>query len=232
MKKVFAVIGLGTFGVKLSRSLIERGGEVIAIDNDIVKVESIKEEVHHAVCLDSTDEEAMKAAGVPDVDVAVVAIGERVEVSILTTAVLKRLGVGQIIGRAISPLQEQILRVVGATRVVNPEEHMGEQLATSLIAPNIYEHITLATGHSVAEVKAASALVGRTLGELDVRKKFGVNVVAIRKKVSKVNGRGEEVESDEVNDVPRPGDRIESGDVLVVVGSDEKIEKLARLDEK
>ena len=232
MRKVFAVIGLGTFGTQLSRSLVEKGGEVIAIDNDLMRVEAIKEEVHPAVCLDSTDEAAMRAGGVADVDVAIVAIGERVEVSILTTAVLKKLDIKQIIGRAISPLQEQILMGVGATRVVNPEEHMGEQLATSLIAPNIHEHITLATGHSVAEVKAARRLVGKTLRELDVRRRFGVNVVAIRRKIPQVNHKGEEVLQDKVNDVPRPGDRIESGDVLVGGGNDEKIEKLARLDEK
>jgi trk/ktr system potassium uptake protein len=175
---LFAVIGLGRFGFKLATTLAEKGAEVIAIDSNRALVDEIKDLVSQAVCLDSTDEKALRAVGVQDVDAAVVAIGVNIEASILTTALLRRLGVSRVIGRAMTKLQGQILQEVGAKKVVYLEDQMGEQVAHSLIAPHVRERITLGTGHSLVELMPRKAFIGRTLAEIDFRAKYGVNIIA------------------------------------------------------
>jgi trk system potassium uptake protein TrkA len=223
---LFAVIGLGRFGFKLATTLAEKGAEVLAIDIDRELVEEIKDLVSKAVCLDSTEEKALRAVGVQDVDAAVVAIGVNIEASILTTAILRRLGVGRIIGRAMTKLQGQILQEVGARKVIYLEDQMGEEVARSLIAPHVREHITLGTGHSLVELVPRKAFVGRTIAEIDFRARYGVNIIAIEKRIPRVTERGENTYDVKVNDLPSPHDRIEEGDILVVVGSNEKIEEL------
>lgn len=223
---LYAVIGLGRFGFKLATTLAEKGAEVIAIDIDRGLVDEIKDLVAQAICLDSTDEKALRAIGVQDVDGAVVAIGVNIEASILTTAILRRLGVGRVIARAMTKLQGQILQEVGARKVIYLEDQMGEQVARSLIAPHVKEHITLGTGHSLMELVPRKAFIGHTIAELDFRAKYGVNIIAIEKRIPRVTDRGESTYDVKVNDLPSPNDRIEEGDILVVVGSNEKIEDL------
>ena len=226
--KQFAVIGLGKFGKKVALTLAEKGGQVLVVDEDIRKVEEIKDQVAQAVCLDSTDEDAMRAAGLEDVDAAVVGAGENLELSILTTAILKKLGVPHIIARAISGIHAQILERVGATRVINVEEQMGEQVARSIIAPEIHEQFALATGHSLAEVVPRPEFIGQTIGKINFRQQYGVNIIAIQKRLPVVTPEGKNSFQILINDLPKPTDEIEDNDVLVVVGSDENIERLAR----
>jgi len=230
--KRYAVIGLGKLGITVARTLTEKGGEVIAIDSDIKRVEEIKDDVAQALCLDSTDEEAMLRTGIADVEAAVVALGENIEVSVLTTALLKDLGVGKIIARAASPLHERALKRVGANQVVFPEEQAGEHLASNLIAPNIIENITLSTGHELAEIVVEELFVGKTLRALDFRATYGVNVIAIQKRVTFIKDTGEADFRMEFDDLPNPDDKIESGDILIVVGSPENIEKVAKADKQ
>lgn len=226
----FAVIGLGKFGKKVALTLAEKGGQVLAVDEDIRKVEEVKDLVAQAVCLDSTDEDAMRAAGLQDVDAAVVGAGENLELSILTTAILNKLGVPHIVARAASSLHAQILERVGATRVVAIEEQMGEQVARSIIAPAIHEQFALATGHSLAEVVPRPEFVGQTIGKINFRQEFGVNIIAIQKRIPIVTAEGRNSFQIQINDLPKPNDIIEEHDVMVVVGSDENIEKLARTE--
>jgi len=226
--KQFAVIGLGKFGTKVALTLSEKGGQVLAVDEDIRKVEEIKDHVAQAVCLDSTDEDAMRAAGLEDVDAAIVAPGENLELSILTTAILKRLGVPQIVARAVSDLHAQILLSVGASRIINVEEQMGEQVARSIIAPEIHEQFPLATGHSLAEVVPRPEFLGQTIGKINFRQQYGVNIIAIQKRNPVVTPDGRNAFEISINDLPKPTDVIEDNDILVVVGSDENIERLAR----
>ncbi len=226
--KQFAVIGLGKFGKKVALTLSEKGGQVLAVDEDIRKVEEIKDQVAQAVCLDSTDEDAMRAAGLQDVDAAVVGAGENLELSVLTTAILKKLGVPHIVARATSDLHSQILERVGATRVINVEEQMGEQVARSIIAPAIHEQFALATGHSLAEVVPRPEFIGQSIGKINFRQQYGVNIIAIQKRIPIVTPEGRNSFQILVNDLPKPTDVIEDNDVLVVVGTDENIERLAR----
>jgi trk system potassium uptake protein len=226
--KQFAVIGLGTFGARVARTLIQKGAEVIAIDKDAAKVEEIKDDVTQAICLDATDEETLAHSGVLDLDAVVVAMGEHMEQAILTTAILKRLGAGQIIARAASALYAQILRDVGADRTVLIEEQMADQVAKGLVAPEMVEQLTLATGHSLVEIKPRRELIGRRLGDLNIRRQYKVNVVAIKKRIAIITEDGEGGFEEKVNDVPGPDDRIEADDVLVVVGADEELERFAQ----
>jgi trk system potassium uptake protein TrkA len=226
--KQFAVIGLGKFGTKVALTLAEKGGQVLVVDEDIRKVEEIKDQVAQAVCLDSTDEDAMRAAGLQDVDAAIVGVGQNLELSILTTAILKKLGVPTIVARAISDLHAQILERVGATRVINVEEQMGEQVARGIIAPEIHEQFPLASGHSLAEVVPRPEFVGQSIGKINFRQQFGVNIIAIQKRMPVVTPEGRNTFQILVNDLPKPTDVIEENDVLVVVGNVENIERLAR----
>ncbi|MDQ3829939.1 MAG: hypothetical protein M3361_11675, partial [Candidatus Tectomicrobia bacterium] len=123
-------------------------------------------------------------------------------------------------------LQGQILQEVGARKVIYLEDQMGEQVARGLLAPHVKEHITLGTGHSLVELVPRKAFIGRTIAELDFRAKYGVNIIAIEKHIPRVTERGESTYDVRVNDLPSPNDRIEEGDILVVVGSNEKIEDL------
>ena len=227
----FAVIGLGAFGKKVAVTLSEKGANVIAIDKSRDSVEEIKDQVSAALVLDSTDEESMKAADLKDVDAAVVALGDNQEEAILITAILKKMGVSKIVARAINQLYAHVLKSVGADNVIVIEERMGEDLAKRLLSPEIYQHVVLTTGHSLVEVEARPEFVGKSLRQLDFRKTYGVNVIAIQKRVPKVNDEGKVTYAVTVNDVPGPEDRIAKGDILVVVGADENIEKMS-IDKK
>lgn len=223
----FAVIGLGAFGKKVAFTLSEKGANVIAIDKNRESIEEIKERVSAALVLDSTDEEAMKAAGIKDVDAAVVALGDNQEEAILITAILKKMGVSKIVARAINQLYAHVLKSVGADNVIVIEEQMGEDVAKRLLSPEIYQHVVLTTGHSLVEMEARPEFIGKSLRQLDFRRTFGVNVIAIQKKIPTVNDEGKVAYTIEVNDVPGPDDRIEKGDVLVVVGADDNIENMS-----
>jgi trk system potassium uptake protein TrkA len=223
----FAVIGLGAFGKKVAFTLAERGASVIAIDKNRDSVEEIKEQVSAALVLDSTDEEAMKAAGIKDVDAAVVALGDNQEEAILITAILKKMGISKIVARAINQLYAHVLKSVGADNVIILEERMGEDLAKRLLSPEIYQHVVLTTGHSLVEVEARPEFIGKSLRQLDFRRTFGVNVIAIQRRTPSVNDEGKVTYKVEVNDIPGPDDMVSKGDILVVVGADENIEKMS-----
>lgn len=224
----YAVIGLGKFGTKVARTLAEEDAEVIAIDSDPKRVEEIKDLIAEAICMDSTDEETMQTVGVENVQAAVVAIGDDQEASILSTAVLKHLGVPQIFARATSDLHGRILELVGANRVILIEDMMGEQIAKSLVAPNVLDRIELSTGYTMAEVSSDDIFAGKTLRELNVREAFALNVIAIKRRVPVVPDSGESAFEERVNNLPGPDDRIEPGDVLVIVGTTESVERLDR----
>ncbi|HDQ98703.1 MAG TPA: TrkA family potassium uptake protein [candidate division WOR-3 bacterium] len=225
--KQFAVIGLGTFGSRVALTLMEKGAEVIGIDVDPARVEQFKDDLTQTLALDATDEEVLARSGVLDLDAVVVAMGERMEAAILVTAILRRLGAGHVIARAASGLYAQILEDVGADRTVLIEEQMAAQVARNLIAPDVLDQITLATGHSLVEMKPRREMVGRKLGELNLRRRYNVNVVVIKKRVPVITETGESDHELRVNDIPGPEDRLEDNDILVVVGRDEDIEKLS-----
>jgi trk system potassium uptake protein TrkA len=227
----FLVIGLGTFGMSVVTTLLKNKAEVVAIDNNPETIEAIKDTVAMAMTLDSTNESAMRAAKIEDVDAAVVALGESQEQAVLTTVILKKLGIYPIIARAAHPLYAEVLKQVGADEVFIIEQEMGENVAKHLLAPNIHEKVFLTSGHSLVEFEVRRNFIGKTLRKLDLRSHFGVNVIAIQKVKSQIDDEGKTKKSVIINDLPGPEDIIEEGDVLVIVGTDDDIARLTLAQE-
>ena len=224
----FAVIGLGQFGMSLAQSLARSGAEVIAIDTDRDLVDAVKDQVALALRMDAVDEKGLTARGVHEVDVAIIAIGTQFEACTLAVAILKKLGVRRVIARARNEIRARILSLVGADEIINPEDESALRLAQKLVAPNIIDYIELAEGHSVVQLKAPKAFCDKKIVEIDLRRKFGVNLVAIKKTVLVRDSDGATAEVEQINDIPRPTDVIEANDILVIVGSDENISRLPR----
>lgn len=210
----FAVIGLGKFGASVACTLAKLGYQVLAVDIDEDKVQRVACEVTHAVQADATDEDILRAIGIRNFDVVIVTIGHDVLSSILTCLILKDLGVGYVVGKATDELHGKLLEKLGVEKVVYPERDMGARLAATLTYSNILEIIELSPDYGVAEIVASSELIGRTLRELNLRAKFGVNIVAIR-------GADNEVKVS-----PGPDDLIEKGDVLLALGTTESLGRL------
>lgn len=223
-----AVIGLGKFGSTVARELTERGAHVIAVDENSERVEDIKEAVTYAVVVDSVDENALRAVGIQNVDVAVVCIGEDVEANLLTTLLLRKIGVKKIWARAINPLQQEILAMIEVDEVINLEEEMGRTVARSLLSYGATKHIPLSPGHSIAEVPLPKSFAGRTLRQIDPRGKYNVNVVAIKTFVPAISDQGERSLVEHINDLPPPDEKLADEVILLVAGSDRDIEHFAR----
>lgn len=224
--KQFAVFGLGRFGYTMTLTLTREGGEVVAVDSDMRLVEQIKDSVAQAVCMDCTDESALRSLGIEGVEAAIVAIGDNQQVSILTTALLRDLHIPMIVSRATSPLHGKILERVGAHRVVYPESQMAEQVAKGLMASNVIEHIALKDEHGMVEIRAYPEFFGKTIAETDFRKRFNLLIVGIRRRVPKVTDQGQSVYESELISLPWPDQEIQEDDVLVVIGKDEDIVRL------
>jgi trk system potassium uptake protein TrkA len=223
-----AVIGLGNFGSAVARELMEQGAQVIAIDRASERVEALKEAVTYAVALNATDETALRSVGVHNVDAAVVCIGVDIEANLLSTLMLKKLGVKRISARAISPLQQEILKVLQVDSIINLEEEMGRLVARGLVIENVVKHMHVSPGYSVAEIVVPAALVGRTLRQSRLREEFEINVVAIRRKRPQITREGARTFEEYTENVPSPSAVFEENDVLVVVGHDPDIARFSK----
>jgi trk system potassium uptake protein TrkA len=221
-----AVIGLGRFGGELARALVAGEAEVIAIDRNPSLVERIRDEVTLAVCLDSTDETALRAQGVDEVDAVVVGIGEEFESSALTVATLKAIGARRIIARAESDIQARILSKVGADEIASPERESAQRWAHRLAIPRLEQYVELDEAHSMIHVGAPKAFHHRALAGLDLRNRFDVNLVGIKRRVSvKTDGDAPAVPSQRFT-VPKSDTTILPDDVLILVGSNEGLGRL------
>ncbi len=218
-----AVFGLGRFGMGLAVRLASLGADVLAIDSDRELVEEIDPRVSRAVCLDATNEFAMKKLKLDDTDLAIVCIGRNIEAGLLVTAVLQRLGVEEVWVRAIDHNQAQILEAMGVNRIISLEKEMAYQVAQEITMPGIQVIAPITTNHVLAELKAKPEFVGKTLRELDFRNRYGLNIVAIKSRETAAGPEGEEKAEYHVNDLPYAEDVIKEGDVLVVIGPDEKV---------
>jgi len=226
----FAVIGLGRFGKKLAIALAMSGAEVIAIDKNRDEVELIRDQVSLAVRLDSTDEESLKAQGVDKVDVAIISIGQGTgrgfESAVLTVVNLKQMGVKQIYARAEDLIAGQVFEKVGAAEVIYPEIESAQRWAYKLIAPQIDEKIDFAPGYSLASVKAPVSFEGKTVMELQLRQKYNVNLVSIKRTAGAKDKKEGRSEKDSIINVPMPNTVIYEGDILMIAGSDADLASL------
>ena len=207
MRKEFVVIGLGRFGGSIVRELVALGANVMAIDSSEERVEEYAQIATQTVRADTTDEAAIRDLGLWNFEHIIVAIGEDIQASILTTLILKELGVQQITVKAQNDYHEKVLLKIGADRVVHPERDMGYRIANNLMSSNVLDYLELSDEHSIMELKAVDKIAGRTLIELDVRAKYGVSIVGIK--------RGEEIMVS-----PDPRVPILLGDILIVIGAD------------
>ena len=224
--KRFAVVGLGRFGKKLAIALAMSGAEVIAVDKERAVIDSIRDQVTHAVRLNSTDEEALKAQGLDKVDIAIIGIGQGgqgFESAILTVVNLRQMGVPKVYARAEDPISGEVFSKVGATEVIYPEIESAQRWAYKLIAPQIGEKIDFAPGYSLARVKAPASFEGKTVMDLQLRQKYSVNLVAIKRGE---HGKGKKSEKGQIINVPMPNTIIYAEDIMMVAGSDADLVKL------
>ncbi|KEZ49882.1 MULTISPECIES: potassium channel family protein [Metabacillus] len=215
MKKDFAVIGLGRFGGSICRELSEEGMEVMAIDLDEDKVNEFANIASHAVVGDTTDEAVLKSLGIRNFDHVIVAIGDNIQSSILTTLMLKELGVKFITVKAQNDYHEKVLSKIGADQIVHPERDMGRRIAHNLISNNVLDYLELSDEHSIVEIVANSKLDGNTLIDLDIRAKYGINIVAIKR-------------DKEIFVSPQADEIIQKGDILIVIGADTDIDRFEK----
>lgn len=215
MKKEFVVIGLGRFGGSIVKELIELEADVMAIDKSQERVEEFANIATQAVAVDSTDEAALRSLGIRNFQHVVVAIGENIQASILTALILKEIGVEQITVKAQNDYHEKVLRKIGADQVVHPERDMGRRIANNLVSNNILDYLELSDEYSIVEIRANSYIAGSSLIDLDIRAKYGINIVAIK--------RGAHILVS-----PQAIEQIEVDDVLIVIGSDLDIHRFER----
>ena len=209
----FAVIGMGRFGSSVVRTLHETGHHVLAMDKDEEALRRVTDYATHAVQIDATDPEALRAVGITNFDAVIVAIGADVQESILTTLLLKEMGVKKVVSKAVDELQGRVLEKVGADLVVRPERDMAVRVARSLASRNVVDMLELSPSYLVEEVSVSDKLSGRSLSDLDLRTRFGVNVLLIKR-------------DSQILITPTPETQLQAGDVLVVVGEKQGLSRL------
>lgn len=227
-QKSFAVFGLGSFGTEVCRVLADKGARVLAFDLREQAVDRVRELVKQAFQLNSADEDAMMGAPIEGVDVAIVAIGGDIEASILTTALLKNIGVPYVIARASSDIHQRVLRMVGATEVINLEIEEGRRVAARLLTTEPMDTIAVTEDYSIVEFPVPENMVGKSLEKLNLRKEYRVNIIAIERFESAFDAEGNPAREERVI-LPDKDDILMHGDVLIVVGRNSDIEALSEL---
>lgn len=215
--KLFAVIGLGRFGSSVARTLESLGHQVLGIDRNPARVAQMRHELTDVRQLDATDEEHLRELGVANFDAVVVAIGHNLAASVLCTLLLKELGAAWVVAKASSPVHAKLLSKVGADKVIQPEWEMGCRVAHHLLSGTALDSLELGPDYRVLEVAAAPVMFGRSLRDLNLRARLGLNVMAIK--------RGEDVI---VN--PGPDEVIQAGDFLVVMGDAGSLRRLNEME--
>lgn len=211
----FAVIGLGSFGFNVAKTLYEKENEVVAIDSDKEKIEAVKDFVSHAVQMDSANKENLEALGLKEMDVIVVSLGPEMEASILTVLFLHELGAKRIVAKALTEDHAKVLEAVGATEVIYPEKDMAIKTALRLNSPNILDYFPLLSGISIQEIAPPEKFIGKSLKELDLRNKYGIQVIAIK-----------EVIAEKTTFIPKADFVIKDSDILIVMGEEKQLAKI------
>lgn len=224
-EKNFGIFGLGTFGLQVCNTLVKKGGKVIAIDKNFDKIEKVKNSAIQALLLDSTDEEALNNAPIEDIDIAIVGMGDSIESSILTTAILKKKGVPRIIARAISDIHERVLKQIGATEVLNLQIEEGKRLANNLMSPEVIDRIELGNQQILAEILVPESFINKSLAGLDLRKNLNINIVSIKRHERNIDDEGSPIGEEQVI-FPTAQTVFHENDRLIVAGLEKEIEKM------
>ncbi len=216
--KQIAVLGLSRFGASVARSLTQMGAEVLGVDNDPERVADMVHDITHVIQADILDNDALDSLGLRNFDVIVLSIKD-VEISCLATIAIKDHGANYVVAQASGESHAKILERIGADKIIMPEKDMGTRLARNLVGNNIIDYMELSAKHSLMEIEVLDDWVGRTLKESNIRKNYGVNVVAIR------SGKALQV-------APNGDDLIHDGDILVVIGENTDLDKLNKIHPK
>jgi len=220
MKKQFLVIGLGRFGASVARTLTEEGHSVVGIDTSEDRIQRVSEEIADVIKCDATDADLLDTMGVTDYEAVIVCIGEKyIQNSILVTLILKEKGAKKIIAKAGTKTQGRVLSKVGADNIVYPEKDMGERVARSLISSNIMDFLTVSPDVSIIEIPAPDFVVGKNLVELNLRHKYGVNIISVQ------TAKKEIIVPPDVNY------RFAKDDILILIGSNKQLRKLKLTEE-
>jgi trk system potassium uptake protein len=224
----FIIIGLGNFGTSLGEKLTGMGHEVIGVDNRMSKVELFKERLTHTICLNCTDPQAVESLPLGDTDVVLVTIGEDEGANILTTAIIKQIGVKRLISRAITPIHETILSAMGVEEILHPEEETASRWAKKLTMSNVIDSFDLPDHHNIVEILTPDEFVGKSLGNLSLLKNYGIivlttiiimeekNLLGISRKVTRVKG------------VATSETVLNKGEIMVIYGHINDIERLLK----
>ena len=234
MNKQFAVIGLGRFGIEVALWLSQHHFPVLAIDINRNLVQDISKDVDNALSFDSTNESALREARIEEIDTVICAIGDHnIQNNILTTALLKQLGVPRIIARASTDLHARILKVVGADEVVNPEKEMGLRTAQKIATPGLTELIPLSDNAAIAELKVPESFIGKNIYDLRVRSRYGINVIGIRRLIEKTKSKTDSnIDEEKLRNFLltfSADDIFEQDDILVVAGKEDDVKKFAAI---
>jgi trk system potassium uptake protein TrkA len=214
MKRV-VVIGLGIFGSQLARQLYESGLEVVAIDKNRDVVQRIKDHSTKSVLADATDKEVLESIGIDAKDTVVISFGEDLSASTLLTLYLKEMKVKEIIVKVPNEDYKRILLKVGASEAIIPEREMANKVARSIISPNVLEYLPISEDYTIVELAPPTTFIGKSLADLDLRKKYNLQVIAIR-----------DVLDNKMQLVPRASAIIKDSDVMVIIGKEEDIRKV------
>lgn len=225
----YIIIGLGSFGASLAEKLTGLGNEVIGVDNNMSKVEALKEKISHAICLDSTDVSAVSKLPLKETDIVVVGIGEDKGANILATALMKQLKVKRLISRAVSPLQKMVLEAMGVDEIIHPEEETAERWAKKLNLHGVVDSFELNVNYSIVETIIPDKFDGKSLIELKLKKKFGIIVLTTMGISSQKNALGASKKMTNVQGIATGDTILRQGDIMVLYGNNKDIKNL--LDE-
>ncbi len=212
-KKEFVVFGLGRFGKSVALTLEDNGCEVLVVDGNEEKIHDIADRVTYAVRAEVTDAEAIAGLGIDNFDGAIIAIGENLEASVLVTIMVKELGIPYVLAKVQTETQAKVLKKVGADMVVFPEKETGIRIANNLVYGNFFDAVALSTQYSMMDIRVHEEWVGKTLIELELRSKYDINVIGIRK-----NGN--------VDINPEPNKPLGANDILITIGKNNMLQKL------
>ncbi len=213
--KQYVAIGCGRFGASVATTLYDMGYDILVIDSSEETIRDISEKVTHAVQADATDERVLESVGIGNFDVAIIAIGSDIQSSIMATLLVKESGVEHVVAKAHNEIHAKLLLKIGADKVIFPERDMGVRAAHNLVSSNILDFIELSSEYSILEITPPEDWIENTLLDINIRSEYGINVIAIKS-------------NENINVSPKATDSINKGDILVVIGSNEDLEKFEK----
>jgi trk system potassium uptake protein len=222
----YIIIGLGNFGSALAIKLTQAGHEVIGVDINLSRVDFVKESVTYAVCLDSSDPEAVKSLPLKNADVVIISIGENEGANIMATALMKKMNVKRIIARSLNSIHENVLEAMGVTEIIRPEEETANRWVTKLSHEGVLNTFELAKGYEVTEVEVPMKFIGQSLEEIGFIKNYNVLILTILKKTFNRNFLGATNTVYLPQGIPQPRSVLEKDDILALYGKNEDIRKL------